>query len=253
QGNHSLMKGLLRNTTHGEELPVAFLHPKDWNHQTVIWIDPAGKAALFAGNGTAPQPHIQQLLDKGISVVGVDLLYQGEFLPDDKPVTQTRRVDNTREAAAYTFGYNHTLFAQRVHDILTVIRFVQTNERVTETLGLAGLAGAGPWVAAACAVAGSAVQDIVVDTGGFRFVNVTDIRDVHFLPGGAKYGDLPGMLALAAPGRLWLAGEGSRAPDLVLNLYKQSKATRRLATFDGDAGQMKDAAVRWLIGSRTAR
>ena len=39
------------------------------------------------------------------------------------------------------------------------------------------------------------------------------IGDLNFLPGGAKYGDLPGMLALGAPGELWLAGEGPMGAD----------------------------------------
>ena len=38
-----------------------------------------------------------------------------------------------------------------------------------------------------------------IDTAGFRFADVTDIHSPDFLPGGAKYGDLPGMLSLSAP------------------------------------------------------
>jgi dienelactone hydrolase len=240
------MTGLLRNTTHGEELPAVFLHPNDWNHQTVIWIDPAGKSALFDEAGSKPNPAVQKLLDSGASVVGVDLLFQGEFLADGKPVTQTRRVNNPREAAAYTFGYNPTLFAHRVHDILTVIHFIKNNERKTEILDLVGLGGAGPWVAAARAQAGDAVTRAVVDTGGFRFGKVLDIRDVNFLPGGAKYGDLPGLLALGAPGRLFLAGEGSQAPDLVRNVYHEYSADRNLTIHDGDAASTRAAALEWL-------
>ena len=48
----------------------------------------------------------------------VDLFYQGEFLEDGQPVSETRRVENPREAAAYTFGYNPSLFAHRVHEEL---------------------------------------------------------------------------------------------------------------------------------------
>ena len=38
------------------------------------------------------------------------------------------------------------------------------------------------------------------------------IHDPDFLPGGAKYDDLPGMLAVAAPAPLFLAGEGDAIP-----------------------------------------
>ena len=72
---------------------------------------------------------------------------------------------------------------------------------------LPGFGVAGPIVAAARAVAGEAIDRAAVDTGGFRFGNLLDYRDPQFLPGGAKYLDLPGMLALGAPHPLWLAGE----------------------------------------------
>jgi len=199
------MSGLLRNKTHGEELPIIFCHPKDWNGTTVVWLGAEGKSSLYAGSSL--QADVQKLVDSGASVVGVDLLYQGEFLADGKPLTQTRRVNNSREAAAYTFGYNHALFAQRVHDVLTVVRFIKTNERPSKQLAVIGLEGTGPIVAAARAVSGDAIQRAVIDTEGFRFGQVLNIHDPNFLPGGAKYGDLPGFLALAVPAPTLLIGE----------------------------------------------
>jgi hypothetical protein len=240
------MAGLLRNVTYREELPAVFFHPKQWNKQTVVWIDEAGKGGLFAENSSSrPKPEIQKLLDAGATVVGVDLLYQGEFLADGKPITQTRRVKNTREAAAYTFGYNHSLFAQRVHDILTVVKFIKDSERKTETLDVVGLRGAGPWVAAARAQAGDAIDRAVVDTGGFRFGKVIEIHDVNFLPGGAKYGDLPGFIALSAPGKLWLGGEGARPLTVVRAMYPAS--AENLTCFAGDREPTHGDAVNWLL------
>ena len=55
----------------------------------------------------------------------------------------------------------------------------------------------GPIVAAARAVAGDAIDLAAVDTGGFRFAKLLDFRDPQFLPGGAKYLDLPGCLRSA--------------------------------------------------------
>ncbi|MBI4658626.1 MAG: acetylxylan esterase [Verrucomicrobia bacterium] len=252
RGRYLEMTGLLRNTTHHEELPIVFLHPKEWNGRTVVWIDEHGKSGLFAARdvGSRPKPEIQELLDSGSTVVGVDLLYQGEFLADGQPVSRTRRVKNTREAAAYTFGYNHTLFAQRVHDVLTLVSFVKNNERKSERVDLVGLGGAGPWVAAAWAQSGRAVDRLVVDTGGFRFAKVADIHDVNFLPGGVKYGDLPGMLALGAPGKLWLAGEGKEAPELVNAAYKAESAQSNLTVFAGRAEQARAAVVKWLLAKQ---
>ena len=229
RGSYLEMVGLVRNTTHSEEVPAVFLYPKQWNNQTVIWLDAQGKAGLFAaGGGSRPKPEIEKLLVSGVTVVGVDLLFQGEFLADGKPITQTRSVKNTREAAPYTFGYNPTLFAQRVHDVLTLVKYITGNERKTQALDIVGLGGAGPWAAAALAQCRGEVHRAVIDTGGFRFGKVLDLHDVNFLPA-APCDDLPGLLALAAA-RLWLAGEGAEAPALAGHLRKsrRSEATRSL-------------------------
>ncbi|MBM3835495.1 MAG: acetylxylan esterase [Verrucomicrobia bacterium] len=225
RGGYLEMSGLLRNTTHGEELPIAFLYPKQWNGQSIVWLDERGKSGLFTARDAEPQEEIRRLLDAGATVIGVDLLYQGEFLADGKPAAKTRRVKNTRESAAYTFGYNHTLFAQRVHDILTVVKFVRNYERKTKTLHLVGLGATGPLAAAARAQASDAIDGAVIETNGFRFAKVTDIHDVNFLPGAAKYGDVAGMIKL-----------GKEIPILLLDEPQQGepKATRA-------------SAVRWLL------
>ena len=248
RGDHLEMTGLLRNHL-GEELPAVFLYPKQWNGQTVVWVDAAGKAGLFESGaaGSAPRAHIRKLLAQGATVLGVDLLFQGEFLADGQPVKQTRKVKNPREAGAYTFGYNDTLFAQRVHDILTVVSFVKNSDRKSKQVDLVGLGEAGPWVAAARAQAGAAVDHAAVSTGGFRFGKVLAIHDVAFLPGGAKYGDLPGMLALGAPSPLWIAGEGNEGPELTREIYQLAGAAKNLVCYQGAAGGEGDAVVKWLL------
>jgi hypothetical protein len=238
--------GLLRNVDHGEELPLLVLEPKRPSACTVVWLDSAGKQGLLDETGK-PEPAIQRLLDGGATVLGVDLLFQGEFLADGEPMAQTRRVENPREAAAYTFGYNRSLFARRTHDVLTVLSYARGRQAASNRLVLVGLHGAGPWAAAARAIADDAVQEAAIDTQGFRFGQVNGLHDPDFLPGGAKYGDLPGMLALAAPGRTWLAGEGSESPSLVHETYQALGASDRLTIFPGEAEKRADAAVRWIL------
>jgi hypothetical protein len=216
------------------------LYPKEWEGRVVVWLDKDGKAGLFSG-GAAPKPEIQQLLDAGVAVVGADLLYQGEFLADGKPIEKTERVANTREAAAYTFGYNHTVFAKRVHDVLTVLAFVKNHESQPKRIDLVGLAGAGHWAAAASAQARGLITAAAIDTQGFRFGNVLDIHSPDFLPGGAKYGDLPGMLALGALRNLWLAGEG----DSGTVGYLSEDVASRPKPID-EASKPQDA-VSWLL------
>ncbi|MCY2991420.1 MAG: acetylxylan esterase [Planctomycetota bacterium] len=247
-GDFFTITGLLLHKSHGEELPVVLLQPKQATSRVAIWLHPDGKAGLFQEDGQ-PQPPIRRLLAAGVAVAGADLLFQGEFLADGKPVTQTRRVKNPREAAAFTFGYNSTLFAQRVHDVLTVISFVRHHESKPAEIYLVGLAGAGPWAAAARAVARDAVAKAVIDTAGFRFGKVLDLQAPEFLPGGAKYDDLPGLLAVAAPNPLWLAGEGAAAPQPILAAYRAASAERKLVTFGGTPAEQSDAAVNWLLGN----
>jgi hypothetical protein len=71
---------------------------------------------------------------------------------------------------------------------------------------LAAFGETAPVAAAARAVAGAAIAKTALFTRGFRFAELADWRDPRFLPGGAKYLDLPGFLA-AHPLPLWLAGE----------------------------------------------
>ena len=112
---------------------------------------------------------------------------------------------------------------------------------------LVGLNGAGHWVAAARAQAGEAVDRAVVDTAGFRFANLTAFDDPAFLPGGAKYLDLPGILALSAPGELWLAGEGADAPAVVAAAYRAAGSPEKLTVFDGEPSRRQSAALAWLM------
>ncbi len=212
QGSYLRILGrLLRNKPAGEEWPIVFLHPHDWKGRVVVWLDKVGKAGLFDEAGT-PKPEIKQLVDAGVTVVGVDLLYQGEFLADGKPLEQTDRVANPREAAAYTFGYNDSVFAKRVHDVLTVLSLAKHHELKPKQIDLVGLAGAGHWAAAAAAQSHSLLHAVAIDTQGFRFGDVLDIHSPDFLPGGAKYGDLPGMIELAALENLWLNDDADASP-----------------------------------------
>jgi len=178
-------------------------------------------------------------------VLGANLLFQG-----GEPVTQNRVVDNPREFAGYTFGYNHALFAQRAHDVLSIVSHLRRAKTgpcpSPKSVAVAGWHGAGPLVAAAGAVAGEAIDRIAIDTQGFRFGKLRDYRDPMFLPGGAKYLDLPGLIALGAPRPLWLAGEGQE-PAIITAAYRAAFAAGNLVTFTGEAAHQESAAVEWLL------
>ncbi|MFM9079892.1 MAG: dienelactone hydrolase family protein [Opitutaceae bacterium] len=243
-GDHRRVTGLARNVTQGEELPALLLVPKRADGRLVVWLDADGKAGLLAADGQ-PRPAVARLLAAGVAVLGADLLFQGEFNADGVPPKQNRVVANPREFAGYTFGYNHALLAQRAHDVLTLVKLARAglSDFTAKSVAVAGVSGLGPVAAAARAVAGEAIDRAAIDTGGFRFGKLLDYRDPNFLPGGAKYLDVPGLLAAGATTPLWLAGEGA-APALVSELYRASGVGARLATHT--AGDAALAAADWL-------
>jgi len=92
-----------------------------------------------------------------------------------------------------------------------------------------------------------AIAHAAIDTAGFRFADLKDIYDVSFVPGAAKYDDLPGLLALLAPTRLWLAGEGEEAPSIVRAAFVAAGEGTNLTTFSGEARDAAKVAVEWLL------
>ena len=203
-GDFWRFKDVLRVPSQGEEIPVVSFHPKSapWNGKVVIWVDGAGKEGMFSAG--APRPEVRKLLGAGFAVLGADLLHQGEFLADGKPLQEQPRVKNPREFAGFTYGYNPPLFARRVHDVLTLLSFVVHDEHAPKDVTLVGVNGGGPWVAAAHAQAGGKAARAIVETGGFRFAALTSHRHPDFLPGALKYGDLPALLGLSSS---WVVGE----------------------------------------------
>ncbi len=196
--SHLAMTGTLLNRTHREEVQVVWHYPKDWKGRVAIWLDDQGSAA-------ARGDEVKRLVDTGVAVVVPDLIFQG-----GEPVKQTRVVENPREFAGYTYGYNHALFAQRVHDVLTLVTFLR-NTRVgshpsPESVVLSGSRQTGVIALAARALAGSAIDRAAVDTGDFAFGKVLDYRDPMFLPGGSKYLDVEGFATLNADLPLWRKG-----------------------------------------------
>jgi dienelactone hydrolase len=239
--------GLLRYRSvegHRAELPLVVLAGPKPGRRLVIWVDPLGKAGLYEPDGSL-KASVRALLDAGATVVGVDLLYQGEFLAEGKPITRGRALPGEQAFAGWTYCYNLPPFAQRVHDVLAVIAWAKQRDPAPEAIDLVGLGGAGRWLAAALAQAPGSVRRAALDTAGFRFARLNDVYDLDFLPGGARYLDLPGMLALAAPVELWLAGEGKTPPAVVEAAYRAAGQPARLTLFAG--GDLEKSAVQWLL------
>jgi hypothetical protein len=240
---------LVRHAAAGEEVPVVHWQPKQWNKTIAVWVKPEGKQELFGDDG-GPRPEVQKLLAAGAAVVGADLFGQGECTADGRAVAANRMARSGREDqpgyAGYTYGYNHPLFAQRVHDILSVVAWLRDSDPQA-SIRLLGLAGAGHWVAAARAQAGAAVDRAAIDTAGFRFAALAAFDHADFLPGGAKYDDLPGLLALSAPRPLWVAGEEAEGLRIAVAAYRAAGSAENLTTCSAaEPSARQAAAIAWL-------
>lgn len=241
------ISGLLVNSTHDEQPVVTLLTPTHRTGRVALWLSRSGKAGLFDADGEPLLP-VQQLLRAGWTVCGADLFLQGEFLTNGVPVTETRRVQNPREAAAYTFGYNHSLFAQRVHDVLSVTAWLRRDAPGGRLSAVALDAETGPILAAARAVAGGALHEVVLDTEGFRFAEVRAIHSPAFLPGGAKYLDVPGLLVAAPGGSLLLADRTDRPEDWALleRAFAETPGAT-LERLDAAPAERPNRAAAWLL------
>jgi hypothetical protein len=199
------MTGVLRNTTHGEEVPVAWLYPNEWNGKVVIWLDDTGCEAA----SLAPTAEIQQLIDAGTAVVAADLYHARDVREEDGLLRQ-RKVENPREYAGYTYGYNDAAIVRSVHDLLSVVSFLRNTKveghPAPSHVAVAGFGEAAAVALAARITAGEAIDRTAVDTAGFRFASLTDWRHPLFLPGAVRYLDVPGLIA-SGSGELWVAGE----------------------------------------------
>jgi hypothetical protein len=214
RGDWMFMSGLIENSARHEASPVLFFHPKKWSGRTAILLNAKGKGGLL--NGKEPVDDVQRLVASGVSVIGVDLLMQGEFLFDGQSDTPTRRVKNPREAACYTHGYNHSLFAQRVHDVLNVVAFVRDHQdHKSKSIALVAVDETAPIAAAARALSGDTLSFAAIDAADFRFAKVADLRSPYFQPAVAKYGDVPGLLSLGS-GALWDKASGRTAIEWLL-------------------------------------
>jgi hypothetical protein len=243
------MTGLIGNETHGEEIPAAFAFPgKDtWKGKVVIWISPEGKAALFDGDSGALSEPVRKLVDRGVAVVGLDLFKQGEFLnpgetADENPrITYSKKgeelpADSWQRSPVYFYGYNDSIYARRVHDILTAVAFIRNHEtwKVKE-VGVAGVSGTGHWIAGARAVAGAEIDKAAVDTGGFRFEKLASDWDADFVPGAVKYGDIGGMLTLSAPHALMVLDEDSAIQSSLKTAFQTAGAEEGALRIGGNA------------------
>ena len=100
--------------------------------------------------------------------------------------------------------------------------------------------------AAARGLCGEAVARTAADANRFRFDSVRTMTDEMMLPGALKYGGLPALAGLAAPGELYLHNQqGTGSGRWLKAVYKAASASEKLTT-SGEK-QPVDRVIGWLL------
>ena len=200
---------------------------------------------MQAGDGAASS-HVARLLAAGYDVLGIDVLGQGE-LRSPAATFDPVRLASERAHAGFTFGYNLPLPAQRVQDVLTATRFARNRVGANGRVLLLASGPAAAWAAGARALAPADVDRAVLDLRGFRFAGVDRIDSPDFLPGAAKYGDVPALLALSSPRELWIRelDEARASLGIVTGAYGAKGAAAQLTI--AASGATIDDGIAWAV------
>jgi dienelactone hydrolase len=182
---------------------------------------PRGGAAVLLGSR---KDVVDALLARGLTVLAV------------RPFRRAERPSSL----GFFPCFNRTALAERVHDALTAIAWLQDQPGITR-VDLVGCGAEGTTALLARALSEDAVARTCAEDAGFSFRSIRDVDDDRFLPGALRYGDTAGLAALSAPGELLLSE--ARGSDLTL-LRSAYGASSRLRV--EDAAVTADRMAEWL-------
>ena len=213
RGDHLFMTATLRNTSANEEIKTHYLFPKkEWNGTAVLWLSNRGLDSV--GGAVGANETAKSLLGAGNALVIPELYLQGASAAP-RLVDKAKDPNAWGHAACYTYGYNPTLLASRVHDAMAVLVSIHNHPKwAVKKVIVVGVDGACPVAAATTALMREQVDAAAFDTQSFRFASFTDQYQPMFVPGAVKYGDVPGLIKLCSPVKLAVAGEGGEAKSI---------------------------------------
>jgi hypothetical protein len=233
----TVYRAAIGRTNEKDALPGCGVTGEKYNgDKAVVWLHPQGKSGLFP-NGKA-LPAVKALTDDGFGVLAPDLLGTGE-----NAFAKGWAVN--KNFAGYTYGYNRSLLANRVHDALTLIAFAKSFLK-TKTIQLVGWDEFGVVAILAKALAGDAVAKTAADLNQFSFEKIEKTDDPMILPGAVKYGGLGAFLALCAPGEVLVHNhKGTETGQISRAAYEAAGATNKLTR----SAEKLDTAkvVEWLV------
>jgi hypothetical protein len=209
RGAYDLYKGTVRDTKNNEEVSYSFVRPPEekWNGTIALWLNNRGLDSLTTAG--APNAAARKLLDAGIAIAVPDLyLADAKEQPMNVPKSKDPQRNDWQWAACYTYGYNPSLVAHRVHDAMSsVVAIHKAASDKPIKIIVAGTDGAGVVAAVAAALLKDKLAGAVIDTEGFRFASLNDQWHPLFVPGAVKYGDVPALITLCQPLNPTVLGE----------------------------------------------
>ena len=224
----------------GERVKGLIVHGNNFNGQGIIWVHPDGIASVWKDGKLVPAA--KAILDKGAGLLAIDLFRTGDAAKD-RPTTNMKVA--SLAYAGYFYGYNRSLVAERVHDILTAVAYARANDKV-KSLHLVGFEKAGPWVVLARGLCGDAIGRTAADVNRFRFEQIDDFDDEMMLPGALKYGGLLTLAGTIAPHELYLHNtKGAGAGPHLTASYEVTRQGSNLQRHEEKSDAV--AVVNWLL------
>ncbi len=227
---------VLRNTM-GEEFTTT-IQANNKSDPVVLIVDSSGAHVL--DEDSPRHKLVDGILTNGFSAATIDHHFINQV-----NLKSTRQVENNRDFAGYTLGYNSPQIIKKLHDYVGLIfadpqpleriRFLVSTD--SESAGLAALTAA---------VSSGKLDGVAIDTCGFRFANIRDIRSPNFLPGGEKYFDIPGYLSLVDANWLLVVGESAESLKLVSAARKVRQSDDRLEIFTANSQDSEQLVADWL-------
>jgi dienelactone hydrolase len=222
-----------------EAIPAIGLKGKEFDGTVIVWVHSDGKASLFKDGKLVPAA--QKIIDRKAAIFAPDVFLTGEF-GDARPEPVAKKWENY---AGYYYGYNRSILANRVHDILTAVAMVKGHE-LTKRIELVGWEKAGPWVLLARGLCGDAVARTAADVNQFNFLKVRTTTDEMMLPGALKYGNLSALTALAAPGELFIHNNRASGIGKWVKAAYEAAGKADASEKAGDKVE-PDKVVEWLV------
>jgi dienelactone hydrolase len=230
-------QGTIGRRGQGEAVPFTLIKQSKFSGTVLVWIEPDGGEG-FARRGGLRVP----IPDGGAAFLLPDVFMTGAFKGAQRQPPDPRY---TKGYLGFVDGYNRTLLADRVHDILTAVAYARSLPGV-KRVHLVGFGKAGPWVVLARALCGDAVDRTAADLNGFRFEQILSTDDEMMQPGALKYGGLPVLSALCAPHELYLHNAKGAGTDRWLRAAYQIE-NRPNQLHRSDARSPTGEVVSWLL------